>query len=578
MNRPSSALPGQRLTEALQRIEGRGYKAYKSIAGVYDLGRFRLSIDHVQADPFAAPSRLSAEVKHSVAEIPAHFRSSRIRRVALADYLTRQFGAAANRLARGHRGTGKSGQIDICCGGQEILERNSVIVEDDLIEARFTVGLPAAGRRILARQAADMLLEELPAIVEASLFHSSLDATALERHVLTTEDQQALRDQLEERGLVAFVGDGSILPRRSGIDDRPMRPSADRAPVPFESPPSLAVELDRPNSGPIRGLGVPPGVTLITGGGFHGKSTLLRALERGVYNHVPGDGREWAVTHPSAVKIRAEDGRSVQKVDISPFINNLPLGQPTDEFSTENASGSTSQAANIIEALEAGSRLLLIDEDTSATNFMIRDARMQALIAKEQEPITPYIDRARELAGEPGVSSILVVGGAGDYLEIADQVLLMHHYRAQDARDRALQVVERYPSVRKGEAEFRLTPPPDRRPLPRSFDPRRGRRAVKISSRGRRTIVFGSTRIDLDAVEQLVDPAQTRSLGLAIHAFSESCAQRGATLREGLEDLGRRLDNSGLDWLSPIKVGDLARPRLLEVAAAINRMRTLHVQ
>ena len=181
-----------------------------------------------------------------------------------------------------------------------------------------------------------------------------------------------------------------LLPRRSGVDDRPLEGGGV---VPFRSPESLRVVLQAPNAGSVPGMGVPVGVTLVVGGGFHGKSTLLRALEAGVYNHRPGDGRERVVSDPDTVKVRAEDGRAVAGVDISAFIDGLPLGQDTHHFTTPNASGSTSQAATIVEALESGAHALLVDEDTSATNFMLRDRRMQSLVPKDAEPITPFQPR-----------------------------------------------------------------------------------------------------------------------------------------------------------------------------------------
>ena len=101
-------------------------------------------------------------------------------------------------------------------------------------------------------------------------------------------------------------------------------------------------------------MGIRKGITLIVGGGYHGKSTLLKALEAGVYNHIAGDGREFVITDDTAFKLRAEDGRSITGVDISPFIKNLPNKKDTVHFSTEDASGSTSQAANLMEALESG--------------------------------------------------------------------------------------------------------------------------------------------------------------------------------------------------------------------------------
>lgn len=567
--------PLESLRSRLRRIDGRGYKAYRDLRGVYDFPSFSLSIDYVQGDPFAAPSRLSVRLSKENSGLPGWCSSNRIRRVAGGDFLTRSFFQAARRIARGRRGTGKSGLIEIDCGGQEVLERTSALVDADSIEVRFVAGLPAAGRRVLARQAEEMLVGEVPRIVEAALLFKNFDQAAFRRHVETVEDQQALRDQLRELGLAAFVADGAILPRRSGVDDRPL-PSRDA--VAFVSPESLRLALSRPNAGPIQGMGIPEGVTLIVGGGFHGKSTLLRALERGVYNHVPGDGREWVVAAESAVKIRAEDGRFVEGVDISAFIANLPFARQTDSFSTQNASGSTSQAANIIEALEMGSRLLLIDEDTSATNFMIRDARMQALVNKAIEPITPLVDRVRELHREHGASTILVMGGSGDYLEVADRVILMRDYLPSDVTGEARKVVERLPSERVRETGPAFRGSFARRPLPGSFDPRRGRRDVKIDVKGVHSLLFGTTAIDMGSVEQLVDAAQTRLIGEAIRCYGARVADPETSLRDGIQTLLSAVEEKGLDCLSSFKVGNLALPRRFEIAAAVNRMRSLKVK
>ena len=573
------------LQQILARIDGRGYKAYRDLKGVYRYETFELSVDHVQGDPFAAPSRLSARISYAESGIPTAYHGNKVRKVALSDFLTRSFADAAREVVSGHRGTGKSGLIDIDCGAQEILERNSVVVgeydteydTEQFLEVRFTAGLPADGRRVLARVAGEMLLQEIPSIIERSLFYRNLDAEQMRRHVLTTEDQDALREQLGPNGLVAFVADDSVLPRRSGIDDRPLVATSDSGEpsvVKFVAPTGFRVQLQRPNSGNISGMGIPEGVTLIVGGGFHGKSTLLRALERGVYNHVPGDGREWVVTSPTAVKIRAEDGRHVSNVDISPFINNLPFGKDTQSFSTPNASGSTSQAANIMEALEMQSSLLLIDEDTSATNFIIRDSRMQELVAKTREPITPFIDRARELFERHGTSTVMVVGGSGDYFDVADQVLLMDSYVVDDATIRAREIAEANPSKRKNESVLAFGPPKPRFPSEASFDSSRGRREVKIDTRGLRSLVFGSTAVDLSCVEQLVAVSQTRAIGNAIHRYAQHFASQGS-LEQGLRRLEEELDEGGLDLLSSFKVGNLARPRAYEIAAAINRMRTL---
>ncbi|HEY8531514.1 MAG TPA: ABC-ATPase domain-containing protein, partial [Limnochorda sp.] len=405
MDKTQPQRTGDDLRRELARIDGRSYPAYKEIAGQYDFGRFTLIIDHVQGDPFASPSRMRIRRPCAVMGLPEWATSSPARRVATGDWIARRVaGYLAEFYRPSRRGSGKSGLIAIDAPGQEILARTAVLVTPEMVEVRFVAGLPAAGRRILGLEAIQLLCEQIPTMVERTLTVGRVELVgrgpregqlwSLESHIQTVENQQALRAALAERGLVAFVADGSILPRESGVSDRPFR--GPRV-VPFRAPDSLAVTLETPHAGPIRGLGIPRGVTLIVGGGYHGKSTLLRALSLGVYDHIQGDGRERVVTDPTAVKIRAEDGRRVEQVDISPFITNLPFQIDTRRFSTETASGSTSQAANIMESLELGAKVLLIDEDTSATNFMIRDRRMQALISKDREPITPFIDRVRSL-------------------------------------------------------------------------------------------------------------------------------------------------------------------------------------
>ncbi len=435
------------LVDALRRMDGRGYKTYKSIGGQYEFGRFVVSIDHVQGDSFAAPSRVSAIVPMGEARLSGELYRTATRRIALEDFLTRAFCRAASMTARGRRGTGKSGMIAMEVPGQAVLERTSVLVGDEFVEARFVMGLPAAGRRVLAREAVEMFDREVPAIIEGSLLAEALSGHDMEHHVDAVEHQEMIADRLDDLGLVAFLADGSVLPRASGIDDLPM--TAGQA-VAFESPESLRVTIECPPYPAVTGMGVPRGITLIVGGGYHGKSTLLCALERSVYPHIPGDGRERVVCDRASVKIRAEDGRAIRSVDISPFIGDLPSGSDTREFSTENASGSTSQAANIMETLEAGASVLLIDEDTSATNFMIRDERMKALVPDGKEPITPFIDRARALHRERGVSTVLVTGGSGEYLEIADTVIMMDRYVPKDQTVEGKEVAE---SFRRGGRE-----------------------------------------------------------------------------------------------------------------------------
>ncbi|UCD70635.1 MAG: ABC-ATPase domain-containing protein [Syntrophobacterales bacterium] len=557
----------------LARIDSRGYKAYQDIKGGYRFEAFDLFIDHVQGDPFAAPSRVRARVSLDRAGFPPILHNKGIRKIAFVDYIARQFRRALRGVVKGQRGMGKSGLIDIDDGGQEILERNAVVLDDHWLEARFVVGLPAMGRTILGREAMDIFFREVPLLVDRALFYRNYDSSGVKGHVDAAEDQEYLRGTLPQKGLVAFIGDGAILPRRSGVDDRPLERNA----IPFRYPQELEVEVELPNRGRIVGMGIPEGVTLIVGGGFHGKSTLLNAIERGVYNHIPGDGREVVITHPGAVKIRAEDGRNIEKVNISAFINNLPLGKDTVKFSTENASGSTSQAANIIEFLEMGAKVLLIDEDTSATNFMVRDERMQELVAKEKEPITPFVDKVQRLCRDLKVSTILVMGGSGDYFDVADTVIMMDGYMPGCVTQRAKEIAERHTTKRIDEGGTTFGTVTPRRPRIESFDPSKGRKEVKIDAKGLRTILYGRTAIDLSYLEQLVDRGQTRSIGLLIHYYAQHYIHEGLPLREGLERCFQDMKEKGLDMLLPYRVGNLARPRIYEVAGATNRMRTLRI-
>lgn len=561
------------LKNILQRIDGRGYKAYKDIRGHYNFGTFTLIIDYVQGDPFASPSRVRVMVDQKTAAFPEDTYSSKSREIGLRDFLTRGFNIACMKWVNGHRGIGKGGIIAMDRPGQEVLERTSIFVTSETVEARFIMGLPAFGRRIAGRHAQDMFFQEIPQIVESSLLFTSVDARKLYEHIETVEDADFLRDQLDGLDLVGFVADWSILPRISGIDPKPLRGDGV---VSFESPESLRVEVDLPNRGKISGMGIPKGVTLIVGGGYHGKSTLLSALELGVYNHIPGDGREMVVTDPTTVKIRAEDGRNIEKVDISPFINNLPFGKGTKDFCSEDASGSTSQAANIIEALEVGTGVLLIDEDTSATNFMIRDHRMQELVSKDREPITPFLDKVRQLSEQKGISTILVIGGSGDYFDVADHVICMVDYVPQDETQKAKEIAERFRAERKQEGGMNFGVIRTRVPVPESFDASRGKRDVKISSKGLHTIAFGTHTIDLGAVEQLVDVSQTRSIGDALH-YATAFMDGKRTIKEVTQRIMEEVGKHGLDVLSSRPVGDYARFRPQELAAAMNRLRTLSV-
>ena len=562
------------LRRTLRRIDGRGYPAYRDLNGTWNLPQFKLIVRRVQGDPFAAPSQLAVVLEPADAGFDTAIVATASRRTGLSCLLARTFAARA-RLARPSRaGSGRSGEIAMTDPSQVVLPHTAVLVSPDgSVEARFTAGLPAAGRRVLGRQAEKLLLETVPALVTGTLVGTAHAPAEIRRHAEVNEDANHLRAQLADRELVAFVANGALLPRRSGVDDRPMEGGQVTL---FRSPPSLEVTLERVNSAPLAGMGIPRGVTLLVGGGYHGKSTVLDAVARGVYNHRPGDGRECVVTDPTAAKVQAEDGRSVTGVDISPFIGGLPAGQDTTCFSTPNASGSTSQAAAIIEALEAGTRLLLIDEDTAATNFMIRDRRMQALVRGDDEPITPFIDRVRSLSEDAGVSTLLVIGGSGDYLDVADRVLAMIRYRPHDLTDEARAVAANHPTGRLSGAGSVRWPSRHRSPDPRSVQPGRGRRERYIRVQGRTAVAFGHDRLELAGVSQIVSWAQTRAIALSL-ARARSFMGGGATVEDILAALAAELDRHGLDVLDTGRTGDLALPRMQEVGAALSRLRTLRL-
>ena len=572
----------------LARIDGRGYKAYKDLQGAYAFPWFTLFIDHVQGDPFASPSKIRVRVPAAVAKLQSDLFSSRVRRVALQDFLIREVHHAIHKICQGNRGIGKSGLVAVDVGGQEVLERTAMKVTPEWVEVRLSLGLPAQGRTILGRQAEAMLCQEVPEIAERALKWGSVDQERARAFVECVDNQESIRRQLDALGLVAFIADGSLLPRSSGASDRPL--SRERA-QPFRAPDSLLVQVpvlhpvfqDGRLTHSLTGCGIPKGVTLIVGGGYHGKSTVLRALERGVYPHVPEDGREYVVTTDQAVKIRAEDGRSIKRVNISGFIKNLPHGQETGQFSTDNASGSTSQAASILEAVEVGAATLLLDEDTSATNFMVRDARMQALVHKEHEPITPFVDRVRELYDRHGVSTVLVMGGCGDYFDVADTVIAMQDYQPRDVTQEAQRIAREFRTRRAIEATSSLSEVTSRIPVRESLDPSRGKREVKIEARSVDAIAFGHEVIDVSGVEQLVDVSQTRAIGYALHLAARRFLDGRMDIKTMVEALVEQFDDAGLDGLDPYHQGErhpgnFARPRAFEIAAALNRLRTLRIR
>mgnify|MGYP005775509695 FL=1 len=559
------------LRSLLNRIDHRGYPAYKDTRGMYQFPGYVLSIDHVQGDPFASPSKVSVHVKGKTAAFPQELYQDTHQRIALQDELTRQFGRRAEQFAFKAKGSGKSGLISVsrCC--QEVLERTACRIDPAVgdVVLRMEIGFPANGRTINARELEKILFDFVPECVKHALFYKNMDAKRLRAIIDLAEDQHYIREMLPRMGLCAFVADGSILPRESGISPRPMKGG-----VKFRSPEELKVTMELPHRGKITGMGIKKGITLIVGGGYHGKSTLLKALELGVYDHIAGDGREYVITDDTAMKIRAEDGRSIQKTDISMFINDLPNGKDTVRFCTEDASGSTSQAANVVESIEAGSSLLLIDEDTSATNFMIRDELMQRVIHRDMEPITPFIERIRELYDEYGISTIIVAGSSGAYFHIADTIIQMDRYVPKDITVYAKKEAESYPVITGPEgAAVR----PDFKRCPKASPAFKGNDRIKMKTLSKEGVMINKETIDLRYVEQITDSEQVTALGYCMRYAQKHILDGRKDLRQVVEELEKAIDKGTLSALceSSSSISSMAMPRKQEIFACFNRYRGL---
>ena len=564
----------QVLHNKLKSLNGKDYGAYQSIKGEYEYSNFTLFITQIPKDPYAPPHTGIYRIRllHTFLGIPTSLFDTKTAGIAYRDFLARMFSATAEALSQRGRGTGYSGVITLDTPAQAILERSAVVFTADGVEIRFFIGLPANGRKINSRLAHTMLFDELPSIVERAF--SSLDHAAVRRHIEAAEDAEHLRTELDKRGLVAFIADGSILPRRSGTSDEPMKKNEA---VAFHSPENLCVSVELPHRGLVTGLGIPRGVTIIAGGGYHGKSTLLHAIESGIYNHIPGDGRDLCASNPRTVKIRAYSGRYVSAVDISCFIDNLPFERSTSSFTTANASGSTSQAASIIEALEMDARVLLMDEDTCAANFMIRDRKMQDLVKKDDEPITPFIDRVRWLCRERGVSSILVLGGIGDYFEVADTVIQMIRYKPKDVTAEAKKIVDELPAGRRKEILKSPEPTRERNVHTESINPFNKYKKKSVYATEPNRIHFGTTVIDMTDVEQIVELSQTKAIAQAILSL-KNLSKGPVSIKELIDRCMRSIDERGLDCLSERISGHFAYFRDIELACALNRLRTLRIQ
>jgi len=532
------------LYKLLRRIDGRGYKAYKQLQGIsYSTGNVRVKVVRVQGDPFAPPSIVRVEVPVNLAGMSARYP------VPVADYLARVAYRLSKKYSLRGAGEGHSGEVRFPRPGPIILVRNSSHItrggDGYRLILRFWIGLPSRRRRILGDVAERLLLDSIPRL--AKEVSSRARDPMVSEYIRVWREQEYIRSRLSERRLVSFIGDGSILPRACGGCEEPLKDA-----VPFESPPSLRVEFELPTGRIVSGMGVREGLTVIVGPAFHGKTTLLNAIGQGVWNHIPGDGRELVVTRRDAFWVQSENGRRVSCVDISPWIEYLPGLRDPSCWSTSNASGATSAMASLQEAVEAGSRIILIDEDWTATNFIHRDIWTEEVTGKKT------LLTISELAGslkEAGVSVVIVASGSDILLSSADTVIVMDEYKPVDATEYARRRV----SIRSDTAIIqRRYDVPSERVIVKPLE------LGKVKLRGSRVEGRSIGSVDLSACMQLEDDYQ---LHTAVRLALRVARNRGSIVGLAREYTHRLVEDGGVGMDDP----SIVEVRWLDVVCVVNR-------
>lgn len=590
------------LYQKIRTLAGKNYGLYKSLADKpWDFGDFSLEFLHVQGDPFAPASRVMIKANLQMLGYPSEWGGSFERRLALSDFLLRRMSAVVK-----EKYPDRDAAVVFDVAGPEMLVRNSLWIDNGELRAVLQVRLPGDGRKIQSEAAAEILTMVLPDLVSASLYNEGSRCEGgvlpeLTAHYNVLADRAEVLKELDARGLAAFVPDGAVLPRASGISEDPLEGA-----IPFEAPAEMAVTLNV-NGREVRGMGIPKGVTVITGGAFHGKSTLLQALTRSVYPHVPGDGREGIVIDESALRVGVEDGRSVRGTDLSQFVRDLPGGVSTREFTTASASGSTSEAANLLEAMEAGSKTYLIDEDSSAVNFLIRDARVRKLLGDDREPLIPLTDRIRDICypqchSERSVaesrnlvatrSFILVAGACGDYLELADNIIVMANYKAECAKFKGASEAAAAPASSETSAT-RLPPfvaPACRnfaeyiKPIQNSIRPTSAvERQVKVKLSGDTLLQMGFLVADTSRLVTLADKQQRLGAGfMLLNLCQNAISNNGsgdaqdsanASIVDCIGKLCEKIRNVGFRNLPQGMSREMSLARPVDIACVLFRLR-----
>ena len=554
----------QKLEEKIQSLATKRLRDYQKIAGEYVYPGFVLYMDTIPPDPDKTPVRARIRARIADTDLPKVIFKTKEGEIAARDFITREFSDKTVAASQKKHGNGK---FYIDKPGRDMLETSSVVVDDGLIEVRFSIDLPHDKGNIPTYELTELLLKRLPRMVRGSMFFKNIDSEKLTKWIEVYQDAEALRKSLDAAGLVAFVADGSVI---EGI-----RREEDSRKA-FKAPDDLAVTLTAPNRGEIRGMGIPKGLTVIAGWANSGKTTLLTALSYGVYNHLPGDGREYIVTAHDAMFVQTEEGRRVENVDISPFFSGTLNHHKSEEYRIKRARMFDSQAASVMEAVEIGTSLLLLDEDSSSPALIGTDMRMDALMGEEGNPVTTLVDVLPELRDSLNISTVIALSSNGAYLGCADTVIRFDdEYKASNISEEAKRIAAETPSPEPRGAT--LQKPRGRQPLRATLDPMEQKTKDKIRPRGIGYVQYGDEFIDMEKVPQLSSSSQARGIARGL-SLLHRLLDRSRTLSDAVDEVVRRVNTVGLDTLSNRCMGDLAVFRRQELAAAVNRLQDLKMR
>lgn len=529
------------LHQRFLKINNKPYGIYKSLLGqFFSFGDFTLKFTHIQGDPHASYSKIMLSAKIASLGFTEDLYNTKEKEIALSDFLLRQF-------------TKEIENINIVKAHSQIMQRNSLYIENGIVYVLVSVNLPGENRRIEGEKASELLIGTLSDYLTVAMYWNNINKEKCKEHIDCLLNRNFLLSQLEEHNLVAFVPNNAILPRESSVSESPMQDA-----VPFTSPKELQLSLKLLNGTKIEGMGIPKGISIIVGGGFHGKSTLLHALEDSVYPHVPGDGREFIVIDKTATPVKTEEGRVVNGTDISALVKELPFNNNVESFTTKNASGATSQVANLLEAVELGARTILIDEDASAVNFLIRDLRMRSLIEAKKEPLIPLTDRIKDFVNS-GINFIIVVGACGDYISLANTVIAFNEYKAECLTEKAKGFKTKEPESNEIIFQNRRI---DTQEFQKELVPNSTvEKNVKIRVFAGQ-ITIGKLRADLRKFPIFCNTELQRGIAEILHNLIRE--NPGANLKETLEIFCQKLPKNDSN--------DLILPRVNELGAAFLRL------